>query len=192
MTARLRLDATALALMGYDVAMIPDEALGNETPCEGWTVEDLVRHMNEQHQAVIATVLTDVETGTDDARADFARIAARWVVALEQAGETVTVPKVGRALPAEHVLAVHFVDMLVHRWDLAHALGRQCLVPNSLTDIALPIARSMTGPDSTLSGPGGVYRRSLPEDPDLPPVNNLAALLGRNPQWQPLSPLRKG
>jgi mycothiol maleylpyruvate isomerase-like protein len=28
-----------------------------ETPCAGWTVADLIRHMNDEHEAIIQTVL---------------------------------------------------------------------------------------------------------------------------------------
>lgn len=37
-TDLLRLDATALALIGHDVALITDSALTEPTPCQGWTV----------------------------------------------------------------------------------------------------------------------------------------------------------
>ncbi|WP_261574270.1 TIGR03086 family metal-binding protein [Frankia gtarii] len=183
----LRLDAAALVLLGREVVTIPDAALASPTPCAGWTVLDLVRHMNSEHERVSALArgaLTADAAGDQDPRDDFALVAARWIATLEQAGPQIIVPKVGGEVPTHQVIAVHFVDMLVHRWDLARALERPYAAPSVLTRAALPIARTMTGPGSGLNGPGGVYKPPLPEDPALDPVANLAALLGRDPRWR--------
>lgn len=177
----LRLDAVALALIGHDVALIPDAAMANPTPCAGWTVTDLLHHMNERHGAVAQTVLPPLE-GNGDPRDDFARIAARWVTALDQTGETVNMPRRG-PVSTEWVLGVHVVDMLVHRWDLARALGTTPVVPARLAQIALPLARANTAPGSPLNGPGGVYDPPLAEDPARPALDNIVALLGRDPRW---------
>ncbi|MEU8341016.1 TIGR03086 family protein [Actinomadura meyerae] len=183
MTDLLRLDATALALLGHDVAVIPDTAMDAPTPCDGWTVADLLRHMNERHEAIARTVLPPVEPGADP-RDDFARIAARCLSVLERAGHTVELPQRGPT-PTELVLGVHTVDMLVHRWDLARALRTTPFVPSRLAEAALPLARANTAPGSPFNGPGGVYDPPLAEDPDRPAIDNLAALLGRDPEWAP-------
>lgn len=183
-TALLRLDATALALIGHDVALIPDSALTNPTPCEGWTVADLLRHMNERHEAVTQARLSPLDEESDDPRDDFARITARWVAAIERTGPTVNLPGRGPT-PTERVLGIHLVDMLVHRWDLARALQTSPSVPDRLTEAALPLARANTAPGSPLNGPGGVYRRPLAADPEGAAMDQIVALLGRDPRWSP-------
>ncbi|MFC5752907.1 maleylpyruvate isomerase family mycothiol-dependent enzyme [Actinomadura rugatobispora] len=183
MTDLLRPDATALALIGHDVALIPDAAMANPTPCEGWTVTDLLHHMNERHEAVARTVLPPLED-SGDPRDDFPRITARWVAALEQTGETVNLPWRG-PISTEWVLGVHLVDMLVHRWDLARALQTAPAVPDRLTQIALPLARANTAPGSPLNQPGGAYHPPLAEDPSRPTMDTIVALLGRDPRWSP-------
>ncbi|NDU77463.1 maleylpyruvate isomerase family mycothiol-dependent enzyme [Actinomadura sp. DSM 109109] len=188
MTDLLSLDATAVALMGHDVALIPDAAMGAPTPCEGWTVTDLLRHMNERHEAIARTALPPVDPAGDP-RADFALVAARCLAVLERAGETVTMPRLG-PLPTEWVLGIHAVDMLVHRWDLARALRTTPAVPSRITEAALPLARANTAPGSPLNGPGGAYRPPLAEDPSRPAIDNIAALLGRDPRWSPPAPSR--
>lgn len=177
------LDATALALIGHDVVALDDAELDLPTPCTGWSVTDLINHMNERHEAVIAPLFAPLDP-RDDPRGGFARIAARWVVAMEQVGDVVQLPWRG-AVPTERVLAIHFVDMLVHRWDLARALGRPCPTPARLTALALPIAQSTTAPGSPLNGPGGVYQPPLAQDSTRPALDNIVALLGRNPDWTP-------
>lgn len=184
MSDLLRLDATALMLIGHDVATLADADLAAPTPCTGWTVADLIDHMNERHEAVIASVFAPLDDHADNPRDGFARIAARWVVAMEQTGELVDLPQAG-PMPIDLVLSVHFVDMLVHRWDMSRALGRPCPVPDRLLAEALPIARRITAPGSPLNGPNGVYRPALNEDAALPAMDNIAALLGRDPHWLP-------
>jgi len=183
MTDLLQFDATALALLGHDVALIPDTAMANPTPCDGWTVTDLLHHMNERHEAIARTALPPFEA-TGDPRDAFARVAARCLAVLEQAGETVDLPQLGPT-PTELVLGVHGVDMLVHRWDLARALGTDPAVPSGPAAVALPLARAHTAPGSPLNGPGGVYGPPLAEDETRPAIDNLAALLGRDPDWSP-------
>lgn len=185
MTDLLRMDATALALIGHDVALIPDSALTHPTPCEGWTVADLLRHMNERHEAIARTVLPPRDGGGDDPREDFARIAARCLAALEMTGPTVDIPWKGQA-PTQWVLGVHVVDMLVHRWDLARALSTAMVVPTGLAEIALQLARANTAPGSPLNeGPGAVYHSPLAENPAGSAMDNIVALLGRDPGWVP-------
>lgn len=183
MSDLFQLDAAAVTLTGHEVLMVPAASRAAPTPCSGWDVLDLVRHMNDQHEAVAAGVLPAPNGLSGDPVADFPRYAARWLVALDQAGDTVHVPMIGGEVPVERVLAVHLVDMLVHRWDLLSALGLDRPTPDELVRAALPVARSMTGPESPLSGPDGVYSPPLPEEPGLSPLQNLAALLGRDPRW---------
>lgn len=187
MSDLLRLDATALVLIGHDVATLAETDLVARTPCTGWTVADLIDHMNERHEAIIESVLTPSDDQAADPRDGFAHIAARWTAAMEQAGDIVQLPRYG-PIPRDQVLSTHFVDMLVHRWDISRALNRPCPVPDRLTDLALPMARLTTAPGSPLNGPGGVYHPPLTEDPALPAMDNIAALLGRNPRWQPDQP----
>ncbi|MFG2004926.1 TIGR03086 family metal-binding protein [Spirillospora sp. NPDC048911] len=183
-TELLRLDATALALIGHDVALIADSALTRPTPCEGWTVADLLRHMNERHDAVAQTMLGPLGEEDDDPRADFARIAARWSVALQTTGPTLNLPSRG-PVSTEWVLGVHVVDMLVHRWDLARALQVPLTVPAALEQAALPLARANTAPGSPLNQPGGAYRPPFGEDPANSEMDTIVALLGRDPRWTP-------
>ncbi|MGI5204937.1 maleylpyruvate isomerase family mycothiol-dependent enzyme [Spirillospora sp. CA-108201] len=177
----LSLDAMALALIGHDVALIPDAAMEAPTPCDGWTVTDLLHHMNERHEAIARTVLPPLEPGGDP-RDDFALFAARCLAVLERAGETVAMPRLG-PVPTEWVLGIHAVDMLVHRWDLARALRTAPAAPSRLTEAALPLARANTAPGGPLNGPGGAYRPPLAEDPSRPAIDNIVALLGRDPSW---------
>jgi uncharacterized protein (TIGR03086 family) len=175
------LDFAALALITHDVILVDDGDLMNPTPCGQWTVADLVRHMNDEHEDIAELVLGPMKRRSNDPRDDFPLIAARWVMALDQAGPNVMVPKMQATIQRDLVHSVHHVDMLVHRWDLSKALQRSCLVANELTDPAIPIARAMTAPGSPLVGQ--VYAKPRDEPLARTPVDILAALLGRDPNW---------
>ncbi|WP_225730795.1 MULTISPECIES: maleylpyruvate isomerase family mycothiol-dependent enzyme [unclassified Nocardia] len=171
----LLLDAMAMALLNHDVVTVDDADLTAPTPCDGWVVADLIDHMNQRHSAFLAPKFM---SQNDERRAEFARIAAHWVVAAEHFGDTVDLPGRG-SIPAERLLSIHIVDMLVHRWDLRRALGLPCPTPSRLTAAALPMAISATA-DGT--GFDGAYQARVQYDSDNP-MDAIVALLGRNPGW---------
>jgi uncharacterized protein (TIGR03086 family) len=182
------LNAAAVAMITHDVVTTPDEAMTSPTPCKGWTVADLLRHMNDEHEAIIQTVLEPLERCSADPREDFPVIAARWILALIQAGPNVLVPKAGTTMATDQVQAIHFVDMLVHRWDLAKATDRDTEIDSGLANTALSIARSVVAPSNPYGLVGLVYNHPIPEAPTRRPIDNLAALLGRNPDWPAPTP----
>jgi uncharacterized protein (TIGR03086 family) len=135
-----QLDAAALALLSYDVAMLDATALARPTPCAGWDVTDLLRHMNAPHEAFAAGVIGTAEPAVADPRRQFELSAARWTLAMSSGADQVRVPGVGDPVGTQQVRAVHFIDMLVHRWDLAAALARAVQTDPAIVDAALPIA----------------------------------------------------
>lgn len=186
-----RLNAAAVALITHDVVTTTDQAMTRPTPCVGWTVADLIRHINDEHEAIIQTVLGPLHHRSEDPRDDFAAIAARWILALAQAGPTLMVPKARATIATDQVRAIHFVDMPVHRWDLTTATDRDSEIESVLADTALPIARSITASTNPYGLVGLVYATPKPENPDRRPIDNLAALLGRNPDWPSTPVLNK-
>lgn len=184
-----QLDDAALALLTYDVALLDDAELTRATPCSGWHVADLIRHMNAQHDAMAASVhgigeLTDEladELADDDPRAQFANSAARWTLAMSSNVSEIRVPGIADPLAKEQVRAVHFVDMLVHRWDLAKALGRPVVTAPALIRAALPIAAFANAAGSPLAG--SAYQPQFAASVTATPTERLVALLGRDPAW---------
>lgn len=184
MNELLQLEAVALALLARDVVTLSDADLEAPTPCVGWNVADLIRHMNDRHEAILTPVLPGKHGRSGSVRDDFAVIAARWVVAMDQAGDTVVLPDRG-PFPTEKFMSVHLTDMLVHRWDLNRALDRPCPTPSRLTALALPTARSITGAGSAFNGPGGVYKPAVESGSPHSDLDAIVALLGRDPAWEP-------
>jgi uncharacterized protein (TIGR03086 family) len=171
------LDAAALGLVVAQVALVGDEDLGRPTPCDGWTVADLISHMNAEHEAIIEPILGPRRASSDDPRRDFPLIAARLVSALDQAGLGVMVPEVGSKVGTEQVWSIHLVDMIVHGWDVTRAVGRSHPVADEFVVEAFPIARIITAPASPLAGT--VYAAPVAERGEWTLLDNLAAVLGR-------------
>jgi uncharacterized protein (TIGR03086 family) len=177
------LDAAALTALRCEVGSVSATEWKRPTPCVGWNVTDLVEHMTTEHEAILAPFLGPVEAQTDLSAA-FAASADRWIAAFgseKGSPPTILVPKFGVALPTNAVLHVHFMDMIVHRWDLARARATPFSVPDTWLGIALMTARSIS-PESPLRDPlGPSYAAALPSTADAPQLDQLLAALGRQP-----------
>lgn len=172
------LDCIALELLERDITKLDDRMFALPTPCDGWSVRDLINHVNLEHVAICGGVV-----GTDDdPRDEFSAIVGRWIAFFEHAAERNSrVPKMGADIPSAVILSVHLADMVVHRWDLTTAVGAACPVPTDLFG-AVEVAGVVTAPGSGLVGPDGVYEPSLDADPRAP-LENLVRQYGRNHRW---------
>jgi uncharacterized protein (TIGR03086 family) len=83
--------------------------------------------------------------------------------------------------PGTMAIAFHFIDYVVHGWDVAESLGVPYVLPDDVVDAALPLA---------LLVPDG-QDREAPDAPfahavDAPVTTNLDRILrhlGRGPDW---------
>jgi uncharacterized protein (TIGR03086 family) len=177
-------DLAVLDLMVPLVAGFSDAELRVATPCEGWTVRDLLDHMNDEHEAIVVGLIGPAERERDP-RVAFGLAAGRWGRAFAEIGsdEAVLVPKFGTSFPVDAVLGVHLADMVAHTWDLTVATHRPFPIPEPIIIEAAGMADLI--PDSgELRGPNG-YGPVLPVPQDATPLDRLLGRLGRDPAWQP-------
>lgn len=98
------------------------------TPCEGWTAHDLMAHVVENHRGVIASVRggesTPLGAGEDPKQAwEDASLAIIEITADPEAAATEVDGPTGK-IPAGQVIGQFMtMDVLVHTWDLARAIG---------------------------------------------------------------------
>ena len=166
------------------VAGFSDAELSFATPCDGWTVRDLLDHMNDEHEAIVVGLLGPAELDRDP-RVAFGSAAGRWRRAFAEFGsdKTVLVPKFGMSFPVDAVLGVHLADMVAHTWDLTVATDRLLPIPEPIVIEAAGMADVI--PDSgDLRGPKG-YGPVLPMPQDASALDRLLRRLGRDPAWQP-------
>jgi len=147
----------------YDVVRAPVELLGEPlldraTPCSEWVVRDLFRHALGTMEGFASAIgAPSVGAGVDAPPVErFDAAAARSVAAWHSVTDPTAVVTLPFAtLPAGTVAAMNQLDVLVHGWDLAAALGMGFAMPEELAEAALATAevRCRQVPRSPVWGP---------------------------------------
>jgi uncharacterized protein (TIGR03086 family) len=138
--------------------------LGRPTPCEGWTLADLLAHMTAQDRGFAAAArgaVTTVEDWRpayhgDDAIAQYAEAAEDVRQAIAEDGvleRGFVIPEFAtdRLIPGPAALRAHLIDAVVHGWDVARTLGIAYELDDELLAESLAIASSIPDGDN----PGG-------------------------------------
>src|SRR5215475_374105 len=132
--------------------------LARPTPCADWTVADLIGHMTAQHYGWIAAAaghgadLSCWQPGPPaaDPIGEYAEASRRVLEAfgadgvLEREFALAEISPVLR-FPAARAISFHFIDYLVHGWDVARSLGADYQPEPGLLAAALPVARAVPG-----------------------------------------------
>ncbi|AFM19920.1 TIGR03086 family protein [Mycolicibacterium chubuense NBB4] len=190
---------TAVAASVALVDTVATADLGRPTPCAGWDLLDLLSHMTVQHRGFAAAArgrgadpdVWRVESVVEAVRKDPARAYsgaatdALEAFAADGIGEaSFALPEFGdgAVFPGTIALGFHFVDYVVHGWDVAASLGVTYELPGSVLAAALPLV---------LAVPDGEVRQldTVPFDAAIRPVDGAGELdrilrhLGRRPEW---------
>ncbi len=192
MTIDIRaLDRRAVEASIAMVSQVTDADLDRPTPCDGWTVRDLLAHMAAQHRGFAAaadgrggdlanwrvTPAADdpVREHNDAAAAVLRSFAADGLldrdVSLAELSPTAT-------FPAGMAIGFHFIDYLVHTWDVARSLGIDWQPDDDLLEPALAIARNVPNGPERLE-PGAAFAPGDDPDPTAPTFERILTLLGR-------------
>ena len=166
---------------------VPDDRLGDPTPCTEYTVSGLLDHLFHVvigFQALAARQQADFSVTPHYLEGDWrgrfadetAKLVAAWAVPGADEGEAGSMN-----LPARTVGAMALGDLTVHAWDLARATGQAYEPDPSSTgtieamvaDMA-PMARSMK-----------VFGEPVLLPDDAPAFDRLLAATGRDPGWSP-------
>jgi uncharacterized protein (TIGR03086 family) len=187
----LELDRWASDAMGKVVADVTPGDLRRPTPCADWTLHGLIRHQISDNLGFAAAAsgippdrsVWDSGAIGADPHWDFQRSVALVTAAFGAEGmlaRQVEVREFG-VLPGAFAVSMHFIDGVVHGWDVARALGRPGDLDPHLAEAALEMVLRLP----LSRGPGQVFGH-LVEVPDNAPVyQRLVAHLGRDPQWTP-------
>lgn len=162
------------------------EDLSRPTPCAGWTVSDLLAHMTVQHRGFAAAARGERASwdavAAADPVADHLSAASEVLTAFANARDPFLLPEIAPTpFPAEQAIGFHFIDYVVHSWDLASALGAPLSFADDVLEPALAIARRVPDGEARTT-PGAAFAPALPE-PDGPALNRILTLLGRSPNW---------
>ncbi|MET7952034.1 TIGR03086 family metal-binding protein [Micromonospora sp. NPDC005324] len=168
--------------------------LDKPTPCPQWRLGDLLAHMTAQHHGFAAAATgrgSDAEMWRTRPSADPVRAyltAAEGVLAAFATDEVLdrefALPEVDEVhtIPGRMAVSFHFIDYVVHGWDVARSLGVAWNLPDEVLRAALPIARAVPD-DATRLAPGAAFAPRLPERADDDLLGRILAVLGRSPDW---------
>jgi uncharacterized protein (TIGR03086 family) len=99
-----------------------------ETPCQGWTARDLLTHVVQNHRGMIASVRggdsKPLGADEDPKRAwEDASLAITEITADPEAAATEVDGPTGKVPAGQAIGQFMTMDVLVHTWDLARAIG---------------------------------------------------------------------
>ena len=178
------------------VAAVPDEALGNSTPCSEYSVGDLLDHINGVTLAFRGAAEKSGEfagagpSGTganlpDDWRSSIpqrlSELAAAWDKPDAWTGQTGVG---GQGMPAEAVGVIAYGELTVHAWDLSQGSG----IPFDPDPAGIEALFELTS--GFLGGPNGDAMRGTAFGPavdvadDAPTFERVLGVLGRDPSWK--------
>jgi uncharacterized protein (TIGR03086 family) len=180
------------------VNTVAREDFGRPTPCGDWTLLDLLAHMTIQHRGFAAAARgagADLENWNVDAvvdavRTDHARVYADAALDAMDAFAADGTPEVlftlpefgeGATVPGAMAMGFHFVDYVVHGWDVAAALGLCYDLPAEVIAAALPLVLAV--PDGEFrSGAGAPFGVAI-EPASGEDFARILRHLGRLPEW---------
>jgi uncharacterized protein (TIGR03086 family) len=171
------------------IANVKPDQLDNGTPCAEWKVRDVLNHIiGGNHFFAAAASGQPLPTGDgtdlvgDDPASAYAQGAKAALEAWQQPGvaeRTITLP-IGD-LPGSFAQGIHFIDHLVHTWDLAKATGQD--VGGLDAELAEAGYSMMKGnvPEQFRTGENAPFGPEVPCAEGAPAIDRLAAYLGRTP-----------
>ena len=183
------------------VSSVTTDDLTKVTPCAGWNLADLLIHMTVQHRGFAAAARGHgaddavwqtggiAEEVASDPVGTYAAAAADVIDAFAGADvleSSFVLPELGAdaSFPGEMAIGFHYIDYVVHGWDVARTLGRSYELPADVLAAAVPLA---------LFVPDGDFRAidNAPFGPAIPSTDStsdfdrILAHLGRSPKWAP-------
>jgi uncharacterized protein (TIGR03086 family) len=177
------------------VSQLTADHLDHPTPCEEWTVADLLAHMTVQHRGFAAAArgngadldVWKVQPLAADPVRDYAEAVADVTAAyadLATLDQLFELPEFGAGAQAPGSMAIraHFIDYVVHGWDMARALDLPYRLDDEFVEPSLEIIQ-MVPTGEARAAMQSSFAPELPSAPDADPLDRILAHLGRNPSW---------
>ena len=172
------------------VARVPDDALDRPTPCQDYTVGDLLEHIGgfalaftgaARKQPLEAAPAGDASRLPDDWRTriprDLLTMAEAWQDPDAWTGMTAAG---GVDLPGEVAAVVALDELVIHGWDLAKATGQ----PAGYDGPGLEAVHGMVTHFRS-SGIDGIFGPPVDVAEGAPLFDRILGVTGRDPGWEP-------
>lgn len=154
-------------------AAVTDDQWGAPTPCEGWTVRDLVDHAVNAQAGIGMAINAGTAPGDDWATVK-SKVAAALADPANLAGEVPGGPFAG--MPKHQAFGAGIGDLLIHSWDLATATGGDTTLPAAGVQATLMGLQRF--PAAMLRSPG-MFGPELPAPDGADDQQRLLAFVGR-------------
>jgi uncharacterized protein (TIGR03086 family) len=163
------------------IARVRPDQYDDTTPCEEWTVRDLLEHM-----VGVVAGLGDAAAGnarrsfalSADPAAQFRDAAASALAAWRTPGVLDRIVDGGAGpMPGRVLAGINLLDTATHTWDLATATGAPSTLPDAVAAAALEASLATITPEIR---PGRFAAEIVPPS-DADQTQRLVAFLGRAP-----------
>jgi uncharacterized protein (TIGR03086 family) len=176
----------AIAYTRASLVQVTEADLDRPTPCQGWVMRDLLGHMDDSLEAMAAaaqatslSLVPSEPPGTGADLLDSICIRARGLLSHWHPERDGDVDLGEVSLPRELLGAVGALEITLHGWDVAEAIGQPRPIPPGLAMDLWPVARDhVTEADRP-------FRFGAPvEVADwATPATRLLAHAGRSTRW---------
>ena len=172
-------DAVAATASG-----IRSEQLGDRTPCEKFTVAELLDHLGEtlssSARAARKEAQPDEPAASGTSPASLAESAHRVAEAWGDPGAYEGTTEFGPGeMPAGFAATITLGELALHGWDLARATGR----PFAISEDAAQVALGAVGQFAEGARANGSFGPPVPVSADAPALQRVLGVSGRNPEW---------
>jgi uncharacterized protein (TIGR03086 family) len=176
--------AVAEAELAHRVAGIKPEHLDLPSPCDGWSVRDVVNHviggavryrllLHAAPEEQIETTRHDDHLGPDAVGSLRVAAAGLAQAASEPGALTRTVAHPAGPISGADLVGKRIIEATVHGWDIAQATDGDTTIPNRLCHL---IETHIIG---VISGLQGFFAAPLVVPPEATATERLLALVGR-------------
>ena len=174
---------------GRRVDSISSDEWAKPTPDTEWNVEDLVRHLIDEHlwmppllgghDLETAGKIVEGTTSSGNGAVDWTAASAASLQSVREPGALERMVSLSRGpTPAEQYVTEMVLDLAIHSWDLGKALGIDNSLPDSLVAFVYPIVE---GAQEMLAS-SGMFADPVPVPDDASELDKLIALTGRDPR----------
>jgi uncharacterized protein (TIGR03086 family) len=175
------------------VASVSDEQLRRPTPCAEWDLAALLRHMTANNHGFADAAEgrpadPDVWVGPplgENWQAAYQESALRVAAAFADDAvldRTVEVLDYGK-MPGSRAIGMHFIDYLVHGWDVARTIGQDPALDEESCRTVLTMGQRWPDIPQVWGGPGAPWGNRFPVADDAPVADRMLGFLGRSPNW---------
>ncbi|CAM3944962.1 TIGR03086 family metal-binding protein [Kibdelosporangium persicum] len=183
------LDRQAMKLTSEVIGQVRPDQLRLPTPCADWTLHGLLRHLVSEDLGFAAattagTGLSDVDWNAGglgpDPVAGYRRAAAGYVAAFEPGSVLDRPMRIGvfGVVPGSVAVTMHFIDTVVHGWDVARTIGVPYTPDERIAAAALKAMRRFPS-----DRPTAAFDVQVTVPDDTSELDKLVAYAGRDPHW---------